>query len=42
MKINSDDKTMDECRKEAIANYVEATGTEVTQYQDYGQDPVKL
>ena len=36
MKITSDDETMKAARTEAVANYVQATGIEVTQYQDYG------
>ena len=42
IKANSDDAKMDELRKEAVQNYVQATGLEVTQYQDDQQDPVKL
>ena len=42
MKVSSDDETMSALRTETIANYVEATGLEVTQYQDYGWDPVPL
>ncbi len=42
MKVYSDDKKMEDLRKEAVANYVQATGLKVTQYQDEGQDPVKL
>lgn len=41
-KVSSDDKKMEELRKETIKNYVQATGLKVTQYQDEGQDPVKL
>ena len=41
-KVNSDDKKMEELRKEAIKGYVQATGSDITQYQDYGQEPVKL
>ena len=40
MKVNSDDETMDNLRSETVANYVMATGIDVTQYQDYGWDPV--
>ena len=40
MKVNSDEETMDNLRSEAVANYVMATGIDVTQYQDYGWDPV--
>ena len=42
IKVNSDDQKMEELRKEAIQNYVQATGLKVTQYQDEGSDPVKL
>ena len=42
MKINSDDETMNAARIQAIKDYVQATGIEVTQYQDYGWDPVAL
>ena len=42
MKINSDDETMPALRTETIRNYVQATGLAVTQYQDFGWDPVEL
>ena len=42
MKVYSDDTKMEELRAQAIKDYVQATGIEVTQYQDYGWDPVKL
>ena len=42
MKVSSDDNKMNELRKEAVANYVQATNIDVTQYQDEGWDPVKL
>ena len=42
MKISSDDETMNNVRIETIKNYVQATGLAVTQYQDFGWDPVKL
>ena len=42
IKADSDDEKKEALRKEAIQNYVQATGIEVTQYQDEGQDPVKL
>lgn len=42
MKVYSDDKTMNDLRTQAIRDYVQATGLEVTQYQDYGWDPVQL
>ena len=42
MKISSDEETMKAAREEAIKNYVQATGIAVTQYQDYGWDPVVL
>ncbi len=42
IKVSSDDEKIDALRKEAVQNYVQATGLEVTQYQDEGSDPVKL
>lgn len=42
MKVYSDDKAKDAARTETIKNYVQATGLEVTQYQDYGWPAVKL
>ena len=42
MKINSDDETMPALRTETVKNYVQATGLAVTQYQDFGWDPVEL
>lgn len=42
IKVESDDKKKEALRKEAIENYVQATGLKVTQYQDEGWDPVKL
>ena len=42
MKVSSDEETMNSLRTETIKNYVQATGIDVTQYQDYGWDPVEL
>ena len=42
MKVYSDDETMPALRTEAIKNYVQATGMDITQYQDFGWDPVEL
>ena len=42
MEVASDDKTMPAKRTEAVKNYVQATGMDITQYQDYGWDPVVL
>ena len=42
MKVSSDDETMNAARTEAVANYVKATGLEVTKYQDEGWDPVEF
>ena len=42
MKAYSDDENLSKLRTEAIQNYVQATGMDITQYQDYGWDPVQL
>lgn len=42
MKFYSDDEAKAALRTETIANYVQATGLEVTKYQDYGWDPVDI
>lgn len=42
IKVSSDDEAMAALRTEIIANYVQATGLAVTQYQDYGWDPVPI
>ncbi|MBO5552025.1 MAG: hypothetical protein J5966_08700 [Lachnospiraceae bacterium] len=42
MKLISDDKLREKTRAQIIANYVAANNLAVTQYQDYGWDPVKL
>lgn len=42
VSVNSDDEGRNSARKDTLANYVKANGLEVTQYQDYGWDPVKL
>ena len=41
-KAVSDDKKNEEARAQTIADYVAANGLSITQYQDYGWDPVKL
>ncbi len=41
-KATSDDKKKEELRAQTIADYVAANGLSITQYQDYGWDPVKL
>lgn len=42
VKADGDDEARNALRTETIKNYVEANGLEVTQYQDYGWDPVQL
>lgn len=42
IKMNSDDKDREKTRAQIIANYVAANNLNITQYQDYGWDPVKL
>ncbi len=39
---SADDKAKKEVRTKAIAEYVKANGLKVTQYHDYGWDPVAL
>jgi len=41
-EIMSDDKSRDGFRTAMIKNYVEDNGLGITQYQDYGMDPVSL
>lgn len=40
--LNSDPSTRSAARTQTLANYVKANGLKVTQYQDYGWDPVPL
>ena len=42
MKVYSDSDAHDELRKITVSDYVNLNGLEVTQYQDYGWDPVEL
>ena len=42
MKLISDDKLREQTRAQIIANYVAANNLSITQYKDYGWDPVKL
>ncbi|MCR5774925.1 MAG: hypothetical protein K6G42_07565, partial [Lachnospiraceae bacterium] len=42
MKANADEKARQKARIEAIADYVKANNLDITQYQDYGWDPVKI
>lgn len=42
MKVYSDSDARDELRKITVSDYVNLNGLAVTQYQDYGWDPVKL
>ncbi|MGX8774153.1 MAG: hypothetical protein ACSW8G_03755 [Bacillota bacterium] len=42
IKVYSDDEALAKLRTESIQNYVQATGMDITQYQDYGWDPVEL
>ena len=42
MKIYSDSDARDELRKITVSDYVNLNGLDVTQYQDYGWDPVEL
>lgn len=42
MKVMGDDKARDELRKATVSDYVNMNGLDVTQYQDYGWDPVPL
>ena len=41
-KVYSDDAARAELRTKTIANYVKENGLKVTQYQDYGWEPVAL
>ena len=41
-KLNSDDQQREQIRAQVIANYVEANELDITEYQDYGWDPVEL
>ena len=41
-KVQSDNESFEEIRKEYIRDYVEANGLNITAYQDYGWDPVTL
>ncbi|MCR5627111.1 MAG: hypothetical protein K6F99_07325 [Lachnospiraceae bacterium] len=42
MKANADEKAREKARIEAIADYVKANNLDITQYKDYGWDPVKI
>lgn len=42
MKVYSDDEARKELRTITVSDYVNLNGLDVTQYQDYGWDPVKL
>ena len=42
IKMNSDDDAKEKIRAQIIANYVAANDLSVTEYQDYGWDPVPL
>ncbi len=42
MKVYSDSDLNNEIRAQIIANYVAANGLPITQYQDYGWEPVQL
>ena len=42
MKVYSDGGARDELRKITVSDYANLNGLAVTQYQDYGSDPVKL
>lgn len=42
MKVYSDSDARDELRKITVSDYVNLNGLDVTQYQDYGWDPVEL
>ena len=41
-RVQSDNETFEEIRKEYIRDYVNANGLNITAYQDYGWDPVTL
>jgi len=40
--FHSDDAAKKQVREQAISDYIKLNNLDVTQYQDYGQDPVKL
>ena len=42
MKVYSDDEARAELRKATVSDYVRLNSLEVTQFQDYGWDPVQL
>lgn len=42
MKVYGDADTREELRTAIVSDYVKLNGLEVTQYQDYGWDPVQL
>ena len=42
MEIYSNDSARDVLRKASVSDYVKLNGLDVTQYQDYGWDPVQL
>ncbi len=42
MEINGDQEAREALRTETVANFVKANNLEVTQYQDFGWDPVQL
>ena len=42
MKMNSDQEGREAVRKDRIKRYVQENGLSVTQFKDYGWDPVKL
>jgi len=42
MKAHSDQELADKTRAQIIANYVAANNLSITQYKDFGWDPVTL
>ena len=42
VEVSSDDAAHDELRKASVASYVSLNNLEVTQFQDYGWDPIAL
>ena len=42
MKVYSDEEARKELRTITVSDYVNLNGLAVTQYQDYGWEPVKL
>lgn len=42
MAVYSDRDAQDELRKVTVSDYVKLNGLDITQYQDYGWDPVEL